>query len=100
MVYHNKNYWVFGISPSSGILGNRKHDVSETRSVSVLRCGGKTSTQLGPLDRANLNNWTTLSDAHSYLITRDQANSAGDNQKICNKNSDTSRTCVEIALRF
>jgi hypothetical protein len=22
-----QNYWVFGLSPSSGILGNRKHDV-------------------------------------------------------------------------
>jgi hypothetical protein len=56
MVYHNQNYWDFGLSPSSGILGNRKHDVSETGSVSVLRCGGgETSTQLGPLDKANLN---------------------------------------------
>jgi hypothetical protein len=25
-----QNYWAFGLSPSSGILGNRKHDVSET----------------------------------------------------------------------
>jgi hypothetical protein len=33
-----------------GILGTIKHDVSETGYVSVLRCGGKTSTQLGPLD--------------------------------------------------
>jgi hypothetical protein len=30
MVYHNQNYWGFGLSPSSGILGNRKHNVSET----------------------------------------------------------------------
>jgi hypothetical protein len=50
------NYWGIGLFPSSGILGNRKHDVSETGSVSVLRCGGgETPTQLGPLDRAYLN---------------------------------------------
>jgi hypothetical protein len=40
MAYHNHNYWVFGLFPSSGILGTRKHDVSETASVSVLMCGG------------------------------------------------------------
>jgi hypothetical protein len=43
-----QNYWGFGLFPSSGILGTRKHDVSETASVSVLRFGGKTHTQLGP----------------------------------------------------
>jgi hypothetical protein len=42
-------------SPSASILENRKHDISETGSVSVLRLGGKIPTQLGPLDRANLN---------------------------------------------
>jgi hypothetical protein len=31
------NYWVSGLFPSSGILGNRGHDVSETGSVSVFR---------------------------------------------------------------
>jgi hypothetical protein len=57
MVYHTQNYWVFGLFLSFGILGTRKHDVSETGSVPLLRCvcvreGGKTPTQLGPLDRA------------------------------------------------
>jgi hypothetical protein len=32
-----QNYWVFGLFPTSGILENRKHDISETGSVSVLR---------------------------------------------------------------
>jgi hypothetical protein len=41
MVYHTQSYWVFGLFPTSGILGIRKHDVSETGSVSVLRCGGR-----------------------------------------------------------
>jgi hypothetical protein len=58
MVYNTQNYWVFGLFPSSGILENRKHDDSETGSVSVLRWEGKTSTQLGPLETANLNHWT------------------------------------------
>jgi hypothetical protein len=38
MAYNTNNYWVFGLCPSSGIVGTRKHDVSETGSVSVLRC--------------------------------------------------------------
>jgi hypothetical protein len=50
MAYHNQNYWVFGLFPSSGIVGNRKHNISETVSVSILRCGGgKVLTKLGPL---------------------------------------------------
>jgi hypothetical protein len=60
MVYNTQIYWVFGLFPSSGILETGKHDVSETGCVSVLRCGGEdTYSQLGPLDRANLNHWTT-----------------------------------------
>jgi hypothetical protein len=37
MVYNTQNYQGFGDFPSSGILENRKHDVSETWSVSVIR---------------------------------------------------------------
>jgi hypothetical protein len=44
----------FLLFPSSAILGNRGHDVSETGSVSVFRWERKTPTQLGPLERANL----------------------------------------------
>jgi hypothetical protein len=33
---------------------------------------------------------------YSYLITWDQANSAGDNKKIYNKNYDKARTFVEL----
>jgi hypothetical protein len=56
MVYNTQIYWVFGLCPSSGFFlnNNEKHNVSETGSVSVLRWG-KTSTLLGPLERANLN---------------------------------------------
>jgi hypothetical protein len=56
--YFSQNYWVFGLFPSSGILENRKDDVSETGSVSLLRWRGeKTPSQLGPLEKANLNHW-------------------------------------------
>jgi hypothetical protein len=54
MVYDTQNYWVFGLFPSSRIVENRKHDVSETGSVSVFRWGWKTPTQLGTLERATL----------------------------------------------
>jgi hypothetical protein len=47
------DYWVSGLCPSSGILNTREHNVSETGSVSFLRSGGKTPTQLGPFERAN-----------------------------------------------
>jgi hypothetical protein len=60
MVYNTQNYWVFQLFPSSGILESRKHDVLETGSLSILRWKGeKTPTQLSPLERANLNHWTT-----------------------------------------
>jgi hypothetical protein len=32
-----QNFWVFGLFPSAEILESRRHDVSETGSVSVLR---------------------------------------------------------------
>jgi hypothetical protein len=34
-----QHYWGFGLRPSSGILKTRKHNVSETASVSILRWG-------------------------------------------------------------
>jgi hypothetical protein len=42
MMYNTRDYWVFGLCPSSGILKNiREHNVSETGSVSFLRQGGQ-----------------------------------------------------------
>jgi hypothetical protein len=38
MVYNTQNYYVFGLCPSSGILENRKHNVSETDQVSETLC--------------------------------------------------------------
>jgi hypothetical protein len=51
-----QNYGVFELCPSSGILETRTPNISETASVSTLKWGGrKTPTQLGPLEKANLN---------------------------------------------
>jgi hypothetical protein len=47
MVYNTQNYWVFVLSPSSGILENRKHDVLKNESVSSSG-EGETPTLLGP----------------------------------------------------
>jgi hypothetical protein len=40
MICNTQNYWVFGLCPSSGILETRKHNVSESWYVSVLRWRG------------------------------------------------------------
>jgi hypothetical protein len=37
IVYNTQNYRALGLRPSSGILVNTKHNVSETGSISVLR---------------------------------------------------------------
>jgi hypothetical protein len=37
-----------------------------------------------------------MSNLQSYLITRDQANSAEDNKKAYNNSCDKARTCVEL----
>jgi hypothetical protein len=37
MVYDIQYYWVSGLCASSGVLNNRKHNVSETGCVSVLK---------------------------------------------------------------
>jgi hypothetical protein len=38
---NTQNYWIFGLRSSSGILETRKHNVSETGSVSILRWVGR-----------------------------------------------------------
>jgi hypothetical protein len=37
----SQNYWVLGLCPSSGVLETRKHNVSETGSISILRWEGE-----------------------------------------------------------
>jgi hypothetical protein len=57
MVCNTLNYWGFGLCPSSLILEIRKHSVSETGCVFILRWRGRKPTLFGPLERANLNHW-------------------------------------------
>jgi hypothetical protein len=47
MGYTTQSYLVSGLCQSFGILNTRKHNDSETGSVSILRWGVRTSAQLG-----------------------------------------------------
>jgi hypothetical protein len=70
MVYHTQNYWVFGLCPSSGTLGIIKHDVSETASVSVLRCmRGEDIYSFGSLRHLRTET-DTVSETSCFLIPR------------------------------
>jgi hypothetical protein len=54
-----KNYWVFGLFPSSGFLENRKKcRFGNWICFRPQVKGKKTPTQLGPLEKANLSHWT------------------------------------------
>jgi hypothetical protein len=68
MVYNTENYCVLGLCPSSGILEARKHNVSETGSVSVLRWGGEDTYSVGSL-RTNFTHsmqWLRLAPGYSF----------------------------------
>jgi hypothetical protein len=61
-------FWTFSI-----VRYSKKHDVSETGSVSVLRWrwGRRQPTQVGHLERANLNHWTRkILCCTTYTIVR------------------------------
>jgi hypothetical protein len=58
MENNTQNYWISGLCPSSEILNSRKHNVSETGSVSVLRRGEGDTFSVESFRRANLNYWT------------------------------------------
>jgi hypothetical protein len=73
MVYKTENYRGFGPFASSGILETRKHDVSKTGYISVLIVGGKTPTQLGPLEGANVNHWTSENVLLLYRLAADRS---------------------------
>jgi hypothetical protein len=49
MEYNTQNYWVSGLCLSCGIVNTRKHNVSETGSVSILRWRRETPTLLSPV---------------------------------------------------
>jgi hypothetical protein len=53
MLYNKQNYWVFGLSPSSVF---QKTENTMFRKLDLFPSSGeegKTTTQLGPLERAN-----------------------------------------------
>jgi hypothetical protein len=61
MVNNTRNFWVSGLYPSSGVWPTttfRKLDLFPSSGKRGGR-GKKTPTQFGPLERANLNHWTT-----------------------------------------
>jgi hypothetical protein len=62
-----QNYCVCGLCRSSGVLKPRKHNVSETESVSILMWREGDTTLLGPLERANLNDWE-IHPMHWFLM--------------------------------
>jgi hypothetical protein len=54
MVYNTRNYWVFGLGPSSGILKPKK---TAFRKLDLYLSSreGETPTLSDPVERANLN---------------------------------------------
>jgi hypothetical protein len=58
-VYNTQNRWVSGLRPSSGII-TRKHNVSETGSVSVFMRGEEDTYFVGSIRKNNLNHWTQI----------------------------------------
>jgi hypothetical protein len=52
MVYITQNYCVLGLCLSSGILETRKHNISETGSVCVLRWGEEDTYSVGSLRKS------------------------------------------------
>jgi hypothetical protein len=66
-IINPQDYWVFGLCPSSGVLKNttfRKLDVFPTSGE-----GWGTPGLLDPLERANLDHWTTYVSLTSALCT-------------------------------
>jgi hypothetical protein len=59
MVYNIQNYWASRLCPSSGILDTRKQRFGNwIYFCPQVKGGGETPTQLGPLERANINHRT------------------------------------------
>jgi hypothetical protein len=52
MMYNTQNYWVFGLCSSTGILETRKHNISGTGFVSVLKLWGGDTYSVGFLRKS------------------------------------------------
>jgi hypothetical protein len=94
MEYNTQDYWVFGLCPSSGILDTRKHDVSETGSVPVLRWRrGEDTYSVGPL---HLRTETDpVSEKSCFLVSR-----IPDDRKVQKKTVITPYSPLKIDRRF
>jgi hypothetical protein len=57
MVYKTQNYWAFGLCPLSAILKTRRQRFGNFICFSPELM--ETPIVLDPLERANLNHWTT-----------------------------------------
>jgi hypothetical protein len=94
-----QNYWVFWTFPivrcfwgiETWRFGNWIFFCHQVKGWENIYSGG-------PLRKSSSQTGQHLSDLQSYLITRDQANSAGDNKKVYNKSFDKARTCVELEI--
>jgi hypothetical protein len=61
-LYGPQNYQVSGLCPASKLLDARRHDISESGSVSILRCRN------GPLESVNLNHRVLYSTVRTLQI--------------------------------
>jgi hypothetical protein len=59
MVHDTRNYWVFGLCPSSGILKKLDNTAFWKLDLFPSSGEGETPTLLEPLERPNLNRWNT-----------------------------------------
>jgi hypothetical protein len=58
-MYSTLNFWVSGLYPSSGISRNTLRFGNWICFRPQVKKVGRVPAQLGPLERANLNHWTT-----------------------------------------
>jgi hypothetical protein len=71
MVYNTQNCWVFGLCLSTGVQQTRKHNVSETGSVSVKWEGVKTPLE-GAINYHLRAETDPASETFVFLVSRIQ----------------------------
>jgi hypothetical protein len=76
-------------------IDNHFHQPTELNWIHSLHNNNNNNNNNNCKDN-NKRSRTTRQDSHSYLITWDQANLAGDNKEICNENCDRAYTCVKL----
>jgi hypothetical protein len=74
MVHNTQNYWFLRLCLSSGILETKKQTFRKL-DLFPSSGGGKTTTQMGPLETANINHW--YSDLFCYGLINEALSSSG-----------------------